>query len=137
MDFVIANWELFAGVAVVAVLLLVTSSGANLGGLTVATPAQVVQMLNREQALILDLRSETGFDDGHIAGSINVTADNMEAALRKVTRPADQPVVLVTDRGVKTAPVIKELKQADVKRIVEIKGGVQAWRDEQLPLIKS
>jgi len=137
VEFVFANWQLFAAVAVVATLLMVTSGGASLGGLAQATPAQVVQMLNQEQAVVFDLRGEESFAAEHLSGAHNVSAGNLAATVKKVAKPDHQPVVLVSERGVATAALVKQLKQAGIQRIYELKGGVQGWRDEQLPLVKS
>ena len=137
MEFILANWQLFAGVAVVILLLLTTSGMAGFGGLTPATPAEVVQMLNQQQASVFDLRGEEKFAAGHLADSRHVTADNLAAVIGKVTRPEQQPVVLVSERGVATTAVVKQLKAAGFERIYELKGGVDAWREAQLPLVKS
>ncbi|RLA14326.1 MAG: hypothetical protein DRQ60_00345 [Gammaproteobacteria bacterium] len=137
VEFIVDNWLLFAGVAVVVALLLAIAGGASLGGLAQATPAQVVQMINQENAVVLDLRSEEKFAAEHLAGSKNVTAENYEAAVRKIKKPEQQPVVLVSERGVATAALAKQLKQSGIQRLFELKGGVSGWRDEQLPLEKS
>lgn len=137
MEFILANWQLFAGVVLVVILLLTTSGMAAFGSLIPATPAEVVQMLNQQQARVFDLRGEEKFAAGHLADSRHVTTDNLAVLIKKVTRPDEQPVVLVSERGVATTAVVKQLKAAGFQRIYELKGGVDAWREAQLPLVKS
>ncbi len=137
MDFILANWYLFAGVAVVTVLLALTAGGATLGGLVSATPAQLVTLINQEKAVLFDLRGAEQFAAGHLADSRNVSAADLPDVVAMLAE-SDQPlIVLVCDRQAPGAAVAKQLKQAGIKKVYELKGGVDAWRDEQLPLVKS
>ncbi len=101
------------------------------------SPAEVVQAINQQRAVVFDLRSAESFAEGHLADSINITQEKIDAEIARLKKPAEQTVVLVSERGLSTRELVNQLKQAKVQQICELKGGVQAWRDEQLPLIKS
>lgn len=136
MEFVLANWQLFAGVALVAAVLLTTSGITSLGGVAQATPAQIVQVINQHKAQVIDLRSDLAFAEGHLIGAVNLVDDQLEAGIKKL-KLSDKPVVLVTDIRGSTAAAAKVLKAAEVSKIYQLKGGLQSWTDEQLPLVTS
>ena len=135
MEFVLANWELFAGVAVVAMLLVATGSMASISGVIPAPPAQVVQAINREKAVVLDLRDEESFAQGHLFGAKNVDVTRLdEQGLRGLGIGSDDPVILVTGPRDSTGPLVKLLKAYGVPTIYQLKGGIQSWKDDNLPL---
>ena len=134
MEFVMANWQLFAGVALVAAVLLATSGVASLGGVIQATPAQIVQAINQDKAQIIDLRSDLAFAEGHLIGAVNLAEDDLAAGIKKL-KLSDKPVVLVADIRGSTGAAAKILQAADVAKIYQLKGGVQSWTDEHFPLV--
>ncbi|MBL4621857.1 MAG: rhodanese-like domain-containing protein [Immundisolibacteraceae bacterium] len=136
MEFVLANWQLFAGVALVAAVLLASSGVASLGGVIQATPAQIVQVINQDKAQVIDLRSNLAFAEGHLIGAVNLVDDQLEAGIKKL-KLADKPVILVADIRGSTGAATKMLKIAEVSKIYQLKGGLQSWSDEQLPLVTS
>ena len=136
MEFVLANWQLFAGVVLVAALLLISSSKASFGGVIQANPSQIVQVINQSKAQVIDLRSNLAFKEGHLIGAVNLTDDQLAAGLKKL-KLSEKPVVLVADIKGSTGAAAKILKAADVAQIYQLKGGIQSWTDEHLPLVTS
>ena len=136
MEFVLANWQLFAGVVLVAALLLISSNKASFGGVIQANPSQIVQVINQSKAQVIDLRSDLAFKEGHLIGAVNLVDDQLAAGIKKL-KLSEKPVVLVADIRGSTSAAAKILKAADVAQVYQLKGGVQSWTDEHLPLVTS
>lgn len=123
-----------------------------LGGLTVAIivnelsrffrsykslrPAELVALVNRDNALVVDLRAIADFQKGHIAGSKNVQMSQFDPESKQLAPAKALPVVLVCQNGVTVAGAAKRLKQAGFQSVHILDGGIAAWQAAELPLVK-
>lgn len=125
---------IFAGVT--AALIFNEISGL-FRGYTALVPAQLTHLINREDALVIDLSASADFEKGHIAGSRNVQAsafgpDNKPLAGADKARP----VVLTCRNGNASADAAKKLHKAGFGHVYWLDGGVAAWQQADLPLVK-
>jgi rhodanese-related sulfurtransferase len=104
-------------------------------GLTV-TSAQATQLMNRENAKVLDIRKDNDFIDGHIVGSKNVSAETLKTNLKSLSIKPDQAVILVCYRGQSTLPLVTHMRKQGYVKTVALAGGVQGWQQAELPLVK-
>lgn len=100
-------------------------------------PAQLTGLINREDALVIDLSASADFEKGHIAGAKNVQAsafgpDNKPLANADRSRP----VVLVCRNGNASAEAAGKLHKAGFTRVHWLDGGIAAWQQAELPLVK-
>lgn len=99
-------------------------------------PAELTGLINRDNALVVDLRPFADFDKGHIPGAKNVqmTQFDPENAQLKVARSL--PVVLVCKSGQSAGAAAKRLKKAGFEKVYMLDGGITAWQQADLPLVK-
>lgn len=123
-----------------------------LGGLTVAivanelsrlfrsykslAPAQLVGLINRENALVVDLRAVADFQKGHIAGAKNVLMSQFDPESKQLAPAKALPIVLVCETGATVGAAAKRLKQAGFQQVYVLDGGIAAWQGADLPLVK-
>lgn len=131
IEFVGNHYLLVSALVVLVVLLIITESRR--GGQTL-TPQAAVGLINRENALVVDLRKSDEFREGHIAGSINVPFDQLDNRLSEL-KSHDGPLVLVDDSGARTGPAGRHLRGQGLEDIRRISGGLGSWRTEKLPLV--
>jgi rhodanese-related sulfurtransferase len=86
--------------------------------------------------VLVDLRSPNQFKDGHIAGARNLPGDQIAADPKAVSKLADKTLVLYCDTGTTTAAAQRTLAQAGVKNVFSLRGGLAAWKQENLPVVK-
>lgn len=99
-------------------------------------PTDVTVLINRENALVVDLRPLADFDKGHIAGSKNVLMSQFDPE-SKVLAPAKQlPIVVVCQSGMTAGGAAKRLKAAGFERVHVLEGGIAAWQQADLPLVR-
>jgi rhodanese-related sulfurtransferase len=115
-------------VALLAVNLL------QVGGSKSVIPVQAVQLLNREDALPLDIRSAADFEKGHIINARNIPMAELKTRLEELKKLKDRPLVVYCATGTTSAGALKELSAAGFERLYSLKGGIAAWRSDNLPL---
>ena len=133
MEFVRNNLLLFAVAFVSGAMLLWPMFRKSTGGPWVNT-AEATHLINREDALVLDVREPGEYAAGHILGAKNVPLsrlDDGELAKRK-----DRPVIVYCDGGERAGKAISILKKQGFARVVNLSGGLKAWQQAGLPVQK-
>lgn len=99
------------------------------------SPQDTVRLMNQGAAL-LDVRGAEAFAAGHIRGARNLPADRLAEGLDGLKRFKDKPVVVYCDRGVTAPAVLRQLASSGFGKVVSLRGGLNAWRAEQLPVAR-
>ncbi len=104
---------------------------------TPVSPQRATNLVNREEGVIIDVRDADEFRAGHIAGSINIPASQVAERLAELDKYKDKPVILTCKAGPAASAAGKVLKSKGFTRLMRLQGGLQAWRDEKLPVVKA
>ena len=124
---------LFAVAAVTAVLMYELRERARGVG---AVGAQDVVRLMNQGALLLDVRSAEDFAAGHIRGARSVPATQLTGSVDSLKRYKDKPVIVYCEQGNSAMGAMRELAQAGFGQVVNLRGGLRAWRAEHLPVAR-
>ncbi len=136
MNFVIENWMLFAvAVAAGGMLLWPMLSGA--AGASALTANGAVQLINREKAVVVDVRDAEEFAGGHIVGAKNLPMAQLEEKLPAAVKNKGLPVLLVCASGVRANKAVAMAKKLGFEKAQAIGGGMKGWRDAGLPTEKA
>ncbi len=138
MDFsFITHQPVLVGAAVVvASLLLVVEWLLKKQEADSCTPTQLVNILNHEHAKVLDLRKKEIFQQGHILGSHWCDPKTLPTAPVLIQGKEEPVLVLVCQQGLESRQLANTLKGSGFS-VRYLKGGLEAWRTEGLPLVKS
>ncbi|MBJ7575353.1 rhodanese-like domain-containing protein [Luteimonas sp. MC1828] len=99
-------------------------------------PAELTALMNRENALVVDLQPAGDFEKGHIPGSKNVQMSQFDPENKLLAGAKVLPVVTVCKTGVTAAQAAKRLRKAGFERVYVLDGGIAAWQQADLPLAK-
>lgn len=99
-------------------------------------PAELVGLMNRDNALVIDLSPSADFDKGHIAGSKSVQPSQFDPESKQLAAAKALPVVVVCRTGMTASGPAKRLKKAGFEKVYVLEGGIQAWRQADMPLVK-
>jgi rhodanese-related sulfurtransferase len=99
-------------------------------------PAELTALVNRDDALVVDLSPLADFEKGHIAGSRNVTPSQFDPEHKQLAPAKALPVVVVCRTGQVSAAAAARLKKAGFTRVYWLDGGIAAWQRADLPLVK-
>ena len=101
-----------------------------------AIGAQDVVRLMNQGALLLDVRSAEDFAGGHIRGARNVPNAQLAGSADSLKRYKDKPVIVYCEQGSSASGAMRELAQLGFAHVVNLRGGLRAWRAEQLPVAR-
>jgi rhodanese-related sulfurtransferase len=135
VKFFLDNWVLFLAAVTSGGLLLwpVISRGSAAGRVT---PAQAVQLINREKAVLIDVCEPAEYAAGHAVGAKSVPLGRLEGS-NELPKNKTLPVVLVCASGARASRAAGTLKKLGFERTVVLAGGLAAWREANLPIEKA
>lgn len=116
--------------------LLYTEVARLLRGYTALRPAELTGLINRDNALVIDLSPSGDFEKGHIAGSRSVAPSQFDPENKLLAKARALPVVVVCRSGQVSGDAAGRLKKAGFEKVYWLDGGVQAWQHAELPLVK-
>ena len=105
-------------------------TGARSGGVA---PTEVVRLMNREKASVIDVSEPGEYAAGHIVGSRNIPLGRLEVA-PELPKNKSRPVVLVCASGKRAAKAAKALQAKGYSQAVVLAGGLAAWKAASLPV---
>ncbi len=100
------------------------------------SPFELSQSVNQDTAVVLDIRSASDFHKGHIAQSINIPFGELKDRLHQLDKYAGKSMIIVCQSGVTAIPATQLLKQSGYRQVSKLEGGINRWRQDNLPLIQ-
>lgn len=135
-DFAGRNPILSLALAGITVAIFWNEIAGRMGGFRRIGPAELTGLINRDSALVVDLRPVAEFQKGHIAGAKNVQMAQFDPENKQLAPAKALPVVLVCKLGQSATDAAKRLRKAGFANVSVLEGGVQAWQAADLPLVK-
>lgn len=136
IEFAQANLLLSVAFAGLTVALVYTEIARLFRPFKGVSPAQLTDLINRENALVVDLRGQGDFEKGHIIGSRHLLPSQVDPEGKLLAKAKESPVVLVCAAGVTAAGTAQKLVKAGFKQVSVLDGGIGAWTGAGLPLAK-
>ena len=120
----------------IIVMLIASEIQQRLSRVKEVSPAEATRLLNHENAIMIDMRTDKDYRDGHIANALNVPTGNADipATLNKYRERA---VVVYCQRGNRSIAFCNKLSKQGFASVYNLKGGVLAWQKAELPLTKN
>ena len=131
INFLIERYYLSLPLLIVIFLLIYSSSTK--GGKKIS-PQLLISLANNGNAFIVDLRNSELFNQGHITGSINIPFNNLSKRFNEIPEN-NKSIVLVCDMGNVSPNAGELLKKEGYKDLLILRGGVNEWKLQNLPLI--
>jgi len=126
------NFLLLATAVVSGAMLLWPLIRRQTGGPWVSV-AQATHLINREDALVVDVRDPGEYQAGHILGAKNTPLDRLSGAEPK---RKDKPVILYCESGERAPKAAAILKKQGFEKAVCLSGGLGAWKQAGMPVEK-
>jgi len=117
-------------------LLLWNMYGELISGVKSVTPAEATLLINRDDAILIDTRSQSDFIEGHILNAKNISADELASSIEKLKQYKNQAVIIYCNTGAESPRLARLLMHADFERVFTLKGGLTEWKNANLPLTK-
>lgn len=128
-QFIANHWLLCLALVIVLLLILLNEWRTLRQAGTALEPYQVVHKINRDDAIILDIRSRDSFSKGHIINAVHTS----QTQLTPIEKFKDKEVIIVCESGTEANQFSQLLKKNGFNHVNVLKGGMTAWRQAELP----
>lgn len=98
-------------------------------------PQQAVMLINRSDAIVVDVRDKKEFESGHIVDSINIPLAKLDQRVTELKKYQDKPVIVVCKLGQHSGDAAKKIQAAGHEQVFKLSGGVTEWKAQSMPLI--
>ncbi|KAF1028945.1 MAG: putative protein YibN [Burkholderia plantarii] len=127
------NLALIAILLVSGGMLIVPTLRRGGGGLSAA---EATQLINRRNAVVLDLRPAAQYGAGHLPAARSVEFAELGAKLGQVAKNKSAPVLLVCQNGQTSNKAAKAVREAGYAEVHVLQGGLAAWQQAGMPVVK-
>ncbi|MCC5867908.1 MAG: rhodanese-like domain-containing protein [Gammaproteobacteria bacterium] len=104
-------------------------------GASSVTTADAVRLINRG-AVVVDVRDAAAFTAGHIVNARHHPAASLKDNPESLAKLRKKTLLLVCDNATISGRAAGELRQQGFEQVFNLRGGLSAWRQENLPLVK-
>jgi rhodanese-related sulfurtransferase len=122
--------------AVAVALIVVYEMRARAEGQFSVSPQELIRLMN-QGALLLDLRPADQYQAGHLAGARQMSGEALLSAGESLKKHKEKTVVVYDDTGSLSAPAVRRLAAQGFTRAFTLRGGLAAWRADNLPLSRA
>lgn len=136
MEFVKENILLIGLALGSGILLIMPGFRKGAGGVPNLSTAEAITLINRQHALVLDVREDTEFASGHIIDAKHIPLAKLPERLSELNKYKDKPILVNCQRGMRSAKACEILRKAEFKQIHNLQGGLEAWMTAKLPVVK-
>ena len=134
--FITHHWVLSSLFGIVLLALLVNELLQRRFGVPQIAPESAVQLINHQEAFVLDIRIEPAFATGHILGSQCIPSNTLEKKMGVLQKYTAKPVIVVCAIGQTAIKVAADLQKQGFQKVFVLNGGIQSWKAAGLPLVK-
>jgi len=106
------------------------------GGVKRVGPAEATRLINSEDAVVVDVRPDGEFRQGHIINALNVPEKQLDSQLGKMVKYKNKPVITVCRTGQLSAKAGAILRRQGFEQVHTLAGGLVSWEGASLPLLK-
>lgn len=135
-EFIAAHPLLSMGMLAVTLALVMNELSRFTQGYKNVSPAQLTQLINRENALVIDVSPVGDYERGHIVGSKHVLPSQLDPESKLLAKVKELPVAVVCRNGMASTQAAKRLVKAGFTKVFLLEGGIGAWQGAELPLAK-
>jgi rhodanese-related sulfurtransferase len=100
------------------------------------SPPEATQLINREEALVVDVREPNEYASGHVLGAKNVPLARLVADPSELAKRKERPLIVCCDGGERAGKAASFLRRQGFTRVANLAGGVGAWQQAGLPVEK-
>jgi len=133
-EFIQHHWQLWLALFIIILLIAINEWLTKKKQAQRRSPQGVVELMNHENAVVFDLRDAEAFKKGHIIQAIQAGTTEIQATKMKPYQT--KPIILVCARGQQSTALGMKLRQQGYTQVFILEGGMSAWQNAGLPLVK-
>lgn len=135
IHFIMQHPYLWGGAAIIVILLLIFEFEAKSLSIHRVSATELSLLMNRK-GVVIDVNEVEDFSRGHILGVIHLPLSQWTQKITSLDKYKSTDLILVSSQERQTIQAAKMLKQKGFERIAILGGGLGAWQNAGLPLVK-
>jgi len=136
LQFVTVHYWLALATAVAAALVVVYEMRVRMESRHSVSPQELIRLMN-QGALVLDLRPQEQYQAGHLTGARQMSSDALLSAGDTLKKHKEKAVVVYDDTGSLGGAAVRQLVAQGFTRVASLRGGLAAWRADNLPVSRT
>jgi rhodanese-related sulfurtransferase len=135
VQYIQLNHWLVAGTVVVLGLVIVFEIRARAESFAAVSPQDAIRLMNRG-AVVIDLRPAEQYSAGHLSGARRMDGEQILKAGETLKKYKQRPLIVYDESGSLGGTAARQLKAQGFAQAFNLRGGLAAWRSDNLPLEK-
>lgn len=136
IEFVLHHPFLFLALLGILVTLIGNEVRRALLNLKEVSPLEATQLLNHQDAVLLDVREPPEYQEGFLPNSIRIPLGSLSEKAAQLDKHRARPIIIVCRSGNRSAQAVRILKRMGYETVYNLGGGLHAWRTANLPISK-
>jgi rhodanese-related sulfurtransferase len=137
MHFIQNNWPLILVMILSGGMLLWPLIGGRFSSVREVGAMGATQLINRQNAVILDLREDKDFDGGHLPNAVHIPLSQLGSRGDELSKFTSRPLIAYCERGNRSRSAGSALSKLGFAEVYTLRGGVRAWVEAGLPIAKN
>jgi rhodanese-related sulfurtransferase len=137
LQFIQSNWPLVLVMIISGGMLLWPYVGRRFSSVREVGAVSATQLINRQNAVMLDLRDGKDFAGGHVPNALHIPLAELAARSGELGKLTSRPLIAYCDRGNRSRSAAAALSKLGFAEVYTLRGGVKAWTDAGLPVVKA
>ncbi|MEJ2694685.1 MAG: rhodanese-like domain-containing protein [Candidatus Thiodiazotropha sp.] len=133
IDFAMNHWILVTAFALVAGYLVFDLLQGDKGSVD---PIAATDLINRQDAVVVDIRPTADFNKGHIINAVNIPSNGFANQVSTLNKHRNKPIIVSCRSGAQSAGACAQLRKAGFEQVYNLKGGILAWQSGNLPITR-
>lgn len=133
-SFVINHWELFLALVIILGMIVGEPILRRAQGYLAVGPMEATGLINHQDAVVLDIREENEFKEGHILHAMHIPSGRLADRMKELDKYRSRPLITVCRSGSRSGGVCTLLRKNGFTMVYNLEGGLLAWQNANLPM---
>lgn len=136
-NFLFDEWPFTLALIFIIILLGRSFLEPIFSGVKTIKPQDAVRLMNDDNTIVVDVRLEKEFKEGHVLDSIHIPVGALESRIRELDHAKDKTIIVNCQTGMRSKQAGSILKKHGFTNLYSIDGGMNAWINANFPINKS
>ena len=133
MEFLQQNWY-WAALAIASGGWLLFETARSSADKSQLSPVEATLLINREDALMVDVREAAEYAKGHAPNSHHIPLGDLERRSGELEKFKAQPIILYCATGSRSTSAAATLRKAGFEKVFNLRGGLLEWEKAGQPI---
>ena len=136
IPFIVANWPLVLVLVISGSMLIWPVLHGRLSRAREVGAVAATHLINRQNAVILDLREPSEFAAGRLPNALHIPQGQLATRGEELAKFIGRPIIAYCERGQRSRAATGALSKLGFTEVFTLQGGLRAWSDAGMPLEK-